>query len=162
MVWQRVAGSRRRARARRAVRRCAGTAEIEHGRAPRQRPRRGSLRRSTSSWRLLYEGLADVTVLNPGSSTRSASASSPAAGSPGGSLGYFGCGLIDGPEIHITGRVGWSACENMMSGVVIVDGNAGSLTAAAIRGDVVVKGGRARTGIDQKGARSSSSATRAR
>ena len=39
-----------------------------------------------------------------------------------------------------------------MSGVVVVDGNAGSLTAAAIRGgDVVVKGRSARTGIDQKG-----------
>ena len=50
-------------------------------------------------------------------------------------------------------RVGWSACENMMSGVVVVDGNAGSLTAAAIRGgDMIVKGRvGARTGIDQKG-----------
>ena len=40
-----------------------------------------------------------------------------------------------------------------MSGVVIVDGNAGSLTGAAIRGgDLVVKGRvGARTGIDQKG-----------
>ena len=26
-----------------------------------------------------------------------------------GSLGYFGCGLIDGPNIHIKGRVGWSS-----------------------------------------------------
>jgi methylamine---glutamate N-methyltransferase subunit B len=70
-----------------------------------------------------------------------------------GSLGYFGCGLIDGPEIHITGRVGWSSCENMMSGVVVVDHNAGSLTGAALRGgDLVVKGRvGARSGIDQKG-----------
>ena len=70
-----------------------------------------------------------------------------------GSLGYFGCGLIDGPEIHVKGRVGWSSCENMMSGVVVVDSNAGSLTGAAIRGgDLVVKGRvGARTGIDQKG-----------
>ena len=70
-----------------------------------------------------------------------------------GSLGYFGCGLIDGPEINIKGRVGWSACENMMSGVVVVESNAGSLTGAAIRGgDLVVKGRvGARTGIDQKG-----------
>ncbi len=49
--------------------------------------------------------------------------------------------MIDGPEVHITGRVGWSACENMMSGVVVIDGNAGSLTGAALRGgDIVVKG----------------------
>ena len=62
-----------------------------------------------------------------------------------GSLGYFGCGLIDGPEIHITGRVGWAACENMMSGVVVIDGNAGSLTGAAIRGgDLVDQGPRRR------------------
>ena len=70
-----------------------------------------------------------------------------------GSLGYFGCGLIDGPEIHIKGRVGWSACENMMSGVVVIDGNAGSLTGAAMRGGDLIVQGRvgARTGIDQKG-----------
>ena len=70
-----------------------------------------------------------------------------------GSLGYFGCGLIDGPEIEITGRVGWSACENMMSGVVTVRGNAGSLTGAAIRGGDLIVHGRlgARSGIDQKG-----------
>ena len=43
--------------------------------------------------------------------------------------------------MHITGRVGWSACENMMSGVVVVEGNAGSLTGAALRGgDLVIKG----------------------
>jgi glutamate synthase domain-containing protein 3 len=61
--------------------------------------------------------------------------------------------VIDGPEIHIKGRVGWSACENMMSGVVVIDSNAGSLTGAALRGgDLVVKGKvGARTGIDQKG-----------
>jgi glutamate synthase domain-containing protein 3 len=70
-----------------------------------------------------------------------------------GSLGYFGCGLIDGPEIHIKGRVGWSVAENMMSGVVVIDKNAGSLTGAALRGgDVVVRGDvGARSGIDQKG-----------
>jgi formylmethanofuran dehydrogenase subunit C len=54
---------------------------------------------------------------------------------------------------QIKGRVGWSACENMMSGVVVVESNAGSLTGAALRGgDLVVKGKvGARTGIDQKG-----------
>jgi len=104
---------------------------------------------------LLYEqGVTDVTVQNPG-----------AKHSIGvgilqrcrlrfeGSLGYFGLGVIDGPEIVVTGRVGWSVCENMMSGVVVIEKNAGSLTAAAMRGgDLIVKGGvGARTGIDQKG-----------
>lgn len=105
---------------------------------------------------LIYEqGIRDVTVRNPG-----------AKHSIGvgilqrcriryeGSLGYFALGLIDGPEIVVTGRVGWSVCENMMSGVVVIEKNAGSLTGAAIRGgDLVVKGSvGARTGIDQKGA----------
>jgi len=104
---------------------------------------------------LLYElGVTDVTVFNPGAKH------SLAVGiltrcriNLEGSLGYFGCGLIDGPEIHITGRVGWSVCENMMSGVVVIDKNAGSLTGAALRGgDLVVKGSvGARTGVDQKG-----------
>jgi glutamate synthase domain-containing protein 3 len=70
-----------------------------------------------------------------------------------GSLGYFGCGLIDGPNVHIKGRVGWSCAENMMAGTVVIDKNAGSTFGAAIRGgDLVCKGDvGARTGIDQKG-----------
>ena len=70
-----------------------------------------------------------------------------------GSLGYFGCGLIDGPNIHISGRVGWSCAENMMAGTVVIEKNAGSLFGAAIRGgDLVCKGqAGARVGIDQKG-----------
>jgi glutamate synthase domain-containing protein 3 len=105
--------------------------------------------------RLIYElGITDVTVANPGAKH------SLAVGilarcriTIEGSLGYFGCGLIDGPEIRIRGRVGWSVAENMMSGVIVIDKNAGSLTGAALRGgDLVVRGDvGARTGIDQKG-----------
>ncbi|MQA78758.1 MAG: GXGXG motif-containing protein [Streptosporangiales bacterium] len=105
--------------------------------------------------RLLYScGVTEVTLQNPGARH------SLAVGlllrcriTIEGSLGYFGCGLIDGPEIHITGRVGWSVAENMMSGVIVIDKNAGSLTGAALRGgDLVVRGHvGARTGIDQKG-----------
>ena len=105
--------------------------------------------------RLVYEeGIKDVTVLNPGSKhSLGVAILTRCRITFDGSLGYFGCGLGDGPEIHVTGRVGWSACENMMSGVVVVEGNAGSLTGAALRGgDVVVKGRvGARSGIDQKG-----------
>jgi len=70
-----------------------------------------------------------------------------------GSLGYFGCGLIDGPNIHISGRVGWSFGENMMAGTVVIEKNAGSTFGAAIRGgDLVCKGDvGSRTGIDMKG-----------
>jgi methylamine---glutamate N-methyltransferase subunit B len=105
--------------------------------------------------RLLYEeGITDVTVQNPGAKhSLGVGILTRCRITFDGSLGYFGCGLIDGPEIHITGRVGWSSCENMMSGVVVVDHNAGSLTGAALRGgDLVVKGRvGARSGIDQKG-----------
>ena len=105
-------------------------------------------------WLLYEQGLKDVTVRNPGAKhSLGVGILTRCRITFEGSLGYFGCGLIDGPEIHIKGRVGWSACENMMSGVVVIDSNAGSLTGAAIRGgDLVVKGRvGARTGIDQKG-----------
>ena len=70
-----------------------------------------------------------------------------------GSLGYFGCGLIDGPNVRIKGRVGWSCGENMMAGTIVIEKNAGSQFGAAIRGgDLVCKGHvGSRTGIDQKG-----------
>jgi glutamate synthase domain-containing protein 3 len=70
-----------------------------------------------------------------------------------GSLGYFGCGLIDGANVRISGRVGWSCAENMMAGTIVIEKNAGSLFGAAIRGgDLVCKGqAGARVGIDQKG-----------
>ena len=70
-----------------------------------------------------------------------------------GSLGYFGVGSIDGPIVRISGRVGWSCAENMMSGKVVIEKNAGSCFGAAIRGgDLICKGSvGARTGIDMKG-----------
>ena len=70
-----------------------------------------------------------------------------------GSTGYFGLGLIDGPNVRITGRVGWSCAENMMSGTVLIEKNAGSTFGAAIRGgDLVCRGSvGSRTGIDMKG-----------
>jgi len=131
------------------------TSRIEDGRARLDAkdltPRKinGELR-----WLIYEEGITDVTVLNP--SARHSLGVAILARCRirfEGSLGYFGCGLIDGPEVEITGRVGWSVAENMMSGVVVVEGNAGSLAGAAIRGgDLVVKSDvGARTGIDQKG-----------
>lgn len=70
-----------------------------------------------------------------------------------GSLGYFAVGLIDGPNVRIRGRVGWSCGENMMAGTVVVEKNAGSTFGAAIRGgDLVCRGSvGSRTGIDMKG-----------
>ena len=70
-----------------------------------------------------------------------------------GSLGYFGVGSCDGPNVRINGRVGWSCAENMMAGKVVIEKNAGSCFGAAIRGgDLICKGSvGARTGIDMKG-----------
>lgn len=70
-----------------------------------------------------------------------------------GSLGYYGAGAIDGPNVRISGRVGWSCAENMMAGTVVIEKNAGSCFGAALRGgDLIVKGDvGARTGINQKG-----------
>ena len=70
-----------------------------------------------------------------------------------GSTGYFSTGLIDGPNVRVTGRVGWSCGENMMSGTIVIEKNAGSTFGAALRGgDLVCKGHvGSRTGIDQKG-----------
>ena len=70
-----------------------------------------------------------------------------------GSLGYFGLGCIDGPNVRVSGRVGWSCGENMMAGTVLIEKNSGSCFGAAIRGgDLVCKGNTgARAGIDQKG-----------
>jgi methylamine---glutamate N-methyltransferase subunit B len=105
-------------------------------------------------WLIYEQGVKNVTIKNPSARhSLGVGILARCAITFEGSLGYFACGLIDGPEIHITGRVGWSAAENMMSGVVVIDSNAGSLAGAALRGgDLVVKGQvGARTGIDQKG-----------
>jgi glutamate synthase domain-containing protein 3 len=105
-------------------------------------------------WLLYEEGVKDVTILNPSARhSLGAGILTRCRITFEGSLGYFGCGLIDGPEVQINGRVGWSVAENMMSGVVVIESNAGSLAGAALRGgDLVVKGQvGSRTGIDQKG-----------
>jgi len=77
---------------------------------------------------LIYEqGIRDVTVRNPGAKhSIGVGILQRCRITYEGSLGYFGLGLIDGPEIVVTGRVGWSVCENMMSGVVEIKKNAGS------------------------------------
>ena len=72
-------------------------------------------------WLLYEQGVRDVTVLNPGARhSLGVGILTRCKITFDGSLGYFGCGLIDGPEIHVKGRVGWSSCENMMSGVVVI------------------------------------------
>ena len=103
---------------------------------------------------LLAEGCGTIVVRNPGAKHNlGVGILNRLRLSFEGSLGYFGCGLIDGPNIRISGRVGWSCAENMLSGTVIVERNAGSTFGAALRGgDLVCKGDvGSRTGIDMKG-----------
>ena len=105
-------------------------------------------------WLIYEQGVKEVAVLNPSARhSLGVAILTRCRIRFEGSLGYFGCGLIDGPEVEITGRVGWSVAENMMSGVVVIENNAGSLAGAALRGgDLIVKGDvGSRTGIDQKG-----------
>ncbi len=103
---------------------------------------------------LMMDGYGDITVLNPGARhSLGVGILNRLKLTFKGSLGYFGCGLIDGPNVRITGRVGWSCAENMMAGQVVIEKNAGSTFGAAIRGgDLVCRGDvGSRTGIDQKG-----------
>ena len=73
-------------------------------------------------WLINEQGIEEVTVKNPGAKhSLGVGLLTRCKITFDGSLGYFGCGIIDGPEVHIKGRVGWSACENMMSGTVVVE-----------------------------------------
>jgi len=104
--------------------------------------------------RLMAEGYGSITVRNPRAKhSLGVGILNRLQLTFDGSLGYFGVGLIDGPNVRITGRVGWSCAENMMAGTVVIEKNAGSTFGAAIRGgDLVCKGDvGSRTGIDQKG-----------
>jgi glutamate synthase domain-containing protein 3 len=103
---------------------------------------------------LMAEGYGTITVRNPGAKhSLGVGILNRLQLNFDGSLGYFGLGLIDGPNVHISGRVGWACAENMMAGTVVIEKNAGSQFGAAIRGgDLVCKGDvGARTGIDMKG-----------
>ena len=104
--------------------------------------------------RLMSEGIGTITVRNPGAKhSLGVGILSRLNLHFDGSLGYFGCGLLDGPNVTVSGRVGWSCGENMMAGTVLIEKNGGSTFGAAIRGgDLVCKGDvGSRTGIDQKG-----------
>jgi glutamate synthase domain-containing protein 3 len=103
---------------------------------------------------LMRQGFGSITIRNPGAKPGMAvGILNRLQLTIDGSLGYFGCGLVDGPNIHVRGRVGWSCGENMMAGTIVIEKNAGSTFGAAMRGgDLVCKGDvGARTGIDMKG-----------
>ena len=85
--------------------------------------------------RLMSEGVGTITVRNPGAKhSLGVGILSRLNLHFDGSLGYFGCGLLDGPNVTVSGRVGWSCGENMMAGTVLIEKNGGSTFGAAIRG----------------------------
>ena len=102
----------------------------------------------------LADGARDLVIRNPGAKHNlGVGILQPCRLTFDGSCGYFCAGLVDGPRVHVKGRVGWSLAENMMDGEVVVEGSAGSSTGAALRGGTIVVKGNvgARTGINQKG-----------
>jgi methylamine---glutamate N-methyltransferase subunit B len=104
--------------------------------------------------RLMCEGYGTIVIQNPrGKHSVGVGILSRLNLIVEGSLGYFATGLIDGPNVRINGRVGWSCGENMMSGTIVIQKNAGSTFGAAMRGgDLVCMGSvGSRTGIDMKG-----------
>jgi methylamine---glutamate N-methyltransferase subunit B len=104
--------------------------------------------------RLMSEGYGTIVIQNPrGKHSVGVGILSRLNLIVDGSLGYFATGLIDGPNVRINGRVGWSCGENMMSGTIVVEKNAGSTFGAALRGGdlVCMDSVGSRTGIDMKG-----------
>ena len=131
------------------------TAKVEDGKATFDAHDLSTRQINLELRRLLYEeGITDVTVQNPGAKhSLGVGILTRCKITFDGCLGYFGCGLIDGPEIQING-------PRRLVGLREHDvrrrrrrGERGSLTGAALRGgDLVVKGQvGARSGIDQKG-----------
>lgn len=103
---------------------------------------------------LMKQGYGHIVIQNPGGKhSLGAGILNRLKLTIAGSVGYYAVGLIDGPNVHIQGRVGWGCGENMMAGTVLIEKNAGSSFGAGLRGgDLVCKGSvGGRTGISMKG-----------
>jgi len=70
-----------------------------------------------------------------------------------GPTGYYCAGMNKHARVHVKGSVGPGACENMMSGTVVVDGDASQYAGATGHGGLLVIKGNAssRCGISMKG-----------
>lgn len=70
-----------------------------------------------------------------------------------GSTGYYCGGMNKQARIHVTGSVGPGVAENMMSGMVVIEGDASQYAGATGRGGTLVIKGNAssRCGISMKG-----------
>jgi glutamate synthase domain-containing protein 3 len=70
-----------------------------------------------------------------------------------GHVGYYCAGMNQHASVHVHGNAGTGLAENMMSGTVVVDGNASQSAGATGRGGLLVVHGDAgaRCGISMKG-----------
>jgi methylamine---glutamate N-methyltransferase subunit B len=82
---------------------------------------------NTAIRKLIAQGSADITVLNPGARHNLAVAILDEVRiRVAGSAGYYCGGLGDGASIEVEGSAGWGLAESMLSGTIRVHGNAGS------------------------------------
>ncbi len=103
---------------------------------------------------LLAAGINDITVLHPdGRHNLGVGLATAATIRFQGAVGYYCGGLCDGINYEINGSCGWSLGENLMSGQIVVHGNASAMAAASAQGGTVCILGHAgaRAGISLKG-----------
>ncbi|SMY07663.1 protein GlxC [Flavimaricola marinus] len=93
-------------------------------------------------------------ILNPrGSHAVACGLDAPIEVTVRGHTGYYCAGMNKQAAIHVTGSVGPGVAENMMSGTVVIDGDASQYAGATGRGGLLVIKGNAssRCGISMKG-----------
>jgi len=114
------------------------------------------LRALNSALHCLPPGQNDVhiEVLNPrGSHAVAVGIDKPVRVEVMGPVGYYCAGMNDGGTVIVRGSAGPGVAENMMSGTVVVEGDASQYAGATGRGGLlVIKGNAAsRCGISMKG-----------
>ena len=84
----------------------------------------------------------DIEIFNPDAKHYIAvGLTHPVKVSINGSAGYFCGGLSDGPHINVKNNVSWGVGDNMLSGAIVVGGNAGAIAGEALRGgEIVIRG----------------------
>lgn len=104
---------------------------------------------------LAAEGIEAVELLNPaGRHNLAVGMAYPIRLRFQGTVGYYCGGLSEGVDIEVVGSCGWSVGENLMSGKILVRGNASANAAATAHGGTIAILGNAgtRAGISLKGA----------
>ncbi len=86
------------------------------------------VREANERLRALGEAGEDVDIVNPDAQHHvGVGLTAPIRVRVMGSAGYFCAGLTDGPRFEVHGNVGWGLADNMLSGSVVVHGNASAI-----------------------------------